>query len=48
MKMIMKNRLHKETQIDLDIDTNIQNITSLGEMLSICNKQYFKLNSLKS
>ena len=32
----------------VDIDTNIQNVTGLGKMLSIRNKQHLRHNSLKS
>ena len=54
MKMIMENRSHKQDiDLDVDIETNIQNIAYLGKAMLLCNKQLLikkhrRLNSLKS
>ena len=41
MKMVMENRSHKQDiDLDVDIETNIQNIVYLGKTMLLCNKQH--------
>ena len=41
MKMVMENRSHKQDiDLDVDIETNIQNIAYLGKTLLLCNKHH--------
>ena len=40
MKIIMKNKSYNFIDLDVDMDTIIQNIAILGKIMSLCNKQH--------